>query len=237
MGISTLRHRWNGPDAMEGYVGLPRGRRRVLAAAILLHGAIGAVLLMARQGEDLHVRSGGAVGAEIKTFQLASADSAPRFARMHGAQDGQASQQVLLLKQADGPAPEGLLDATDAVRQDGDTGKLASLVREVLADDAGGGDPLSYRDQLLEHIRPFRAYPREALRTGLSGQVVVRFRIGRAGEVVDLRILASRGAVLDEAAMRTIWRAEPLPPVPATLPTPWEVDLPIDFFPPNRVRS
>ncbi|OYW44767.1 MAG: hypothetical protein B7Z08_08380 [Sphingomonadales bacterium 32-68-7] len=140
------------------------------------------------------------------------------------------------LARADNPA-RGTPDAAD--RQDiaGEQSALAQAVAGALADDPmAAGQGLNYRAQLIAHIRRFLFYPPEALRRGLSGTVVVRFRIDRAGQVIDLRVLRTRGAVLDTAAMDAIWKAEPLPAVPAAIQAPWEVDVPIDFTPPPRLR-
>jgi protein TonB len=111
---------------------------------------------------------------------------------------------------------------------------LGDMIASVLADDpAGGGDWISYEAILRRHIARYRQHPDKAGGRGRTGIVVVRFNVDRDGRIVDARILKTQGASLDEAALAALWRAEPLPVVPAALPTPLEIDVPIDF----RVRG
>ena len=46
---------------------------------------------------------------------------------------------------------------------------------------------------------------------------------------LDLRV-PSGHALLDEEALQTFSRAQPLPPPPASLPDPVELEVPVEFF-------
>lgn len=108
----------------------------------------------------------------------------------------------------------------------GDTG-LDQVIAGVLADDPLGGNDW-YRAQLRYHLAAHRRTP-GAGRGARQGTVVIRFTLSREGRVVDARVVTSRGASLDQAALATLWDAEPMPPVPSSLPAPIEIDMPVDF--------
>jgi len=85
---------------------------------------------------------------------------------------------------------------------------------------AGGGTssgPASAADLLGEirrRIEAAKRYPEEALRRGIVGRVVVRFRVGADGKVEAAEVRGSSGSqLLDEASLQTVRRAAPFPPV------------------------
>jgi protein TonB len=98
---------------------------------------------------------------------------------------------------------------------------------------AGGQDGqaiLDYQAQLLAHITRFRAYPDAARPLHLVGVTLVRFAMTRDGRVLKVWIERTSGqATLDAAAEDTIRRAQPLPPIPAGLPSVLMLALPVDF--------
>lgn len=125
-------------------------------------------------------------------------------------------------------------DQTSAAR-----GEAAELRGGSL--DAAPGSPMgaaldnAYQRLLLRHIRTFRLYPTDAVKRRAEGVVVVRFRISRDGAIEEAWVARrSRDVALDRAALDTLWRAEPLPAVPAELPAPLEVELPVPFRLPGR---
>lgn len=112
-----------------------------------------------------------------------------------------------------------------------DLAALNEAIAGAVADDPlGGAERADYRSRLMRHIMRFRQPLREA---GATGTVIVRFRVDRTGAIVDARVVSTHGPVLDEAALATLWRAEPLPGVPAHMAAPLDVEMPIDF----RVRA
>ena len=94
----------------------------------------------------------------------------------------------------------------------------------------GGLAPPMFQAALLAHIERFRRYPDEARRDQRQGVVVVGFAMDRQGDLIDLWVDRSSGTTsLDEEALATVRRAQPLPPVPSDLPSPLEVAMPVAF--------
>jgi protein TonB len=91
---------------------------------------------------------------------------------------------------------------------------------------------VTFRTELLRHIAGFQRYPRAAERQHLQGTVHTEFSMDRGGKVINVRIRRSSGQpILDQAAIDTIRRAEPLPPIPAALPDALKVDIALGFDP------
>lgn len=78
-----------------------------------------------------------------------------------------------------------------------------------------------------------QAKMRRALRSGNgpAGEVVVRFTVLANGQVADTAILQSSGnAALDQAALATVKRASPFPPIPTQANrSNWTFDIPLAF--------
>ncbi len=81
-----------------------------------------------------------------------------------------------------------------------------------------------FQQQLLTHIERYQRDP------GASGTVLVLFAMRRDGTLVRLDVKSSSGrAMLDQEAMETIRRAQPLPRIPADMPDLITVLLPVAF--------
>ncbi len=83
-----------------------------------------------------------------------------------------------------------------------------------------GGTALvsSYQAQVQAHLQRFHMYPEAARSRGITGVAVVRFALGRDGQVLSAALVSGSGAsVLDEAALAIVRRASPFPPIPAAL--------------------
>lgn len=78
-------------------------------------------------------------------------------------------------------------------------------------------------------LQRHKRYPRTARRRGLSGKVVLTFVVLPDGQVTDARIADSTGhTILNNAALRALRRATPLPPFPSALKRPsLRVTIPI----------
>ncbi|TDQ83885.1 outer membrane transport energization protein TonB [Dongia mobilis] len=73
----------------------------------------------------------------------------------------------------------------------------------------------SWEGLVLSHIERFKKYPRVAKRRNQEGMPVVAFVIDRAGNIKNAYLVQSSGHdSLDEEAMATLRRAEPLPALP-----------------------
>lgn len=89
----------------------------------------------------------------------------------------------------------------------------------------------TFEGRLLARIRQVRRYPQDALRRRLEGTVQMRFRMDRKGRVLDVNIVGSSGVrQLDQEALATIVRAQPLPEIPKGRPDLIVITVPIEFF-------
>jgi len=79
----------------------------------------------------------------------------------------------------------------------------------------GPGD--DYLDRLRRWLSKYKHYPEAAQKQKQEGKLVVSFVIARDGTVSDPRIERSSGfPLLDEAALKMLRDASPVPPLPAT---------------------
>lgn len=86
------------------------------------------------------------------------------------------------------------------------------------ADPADRNAVRAYSRAVLERILRDQQYPREALRRGVEGRVVVEADIGRDGQVKGARLLESSGsALLDQAALGKVLAVRDLPQPPVGL--------------------
>ena len=137
-------------------------------------------------------------------------------------------------------APRGKVDWNNAIR---DVTKVASLGSGDGGFDMGnvGGErgsaeqgPLSfetswydwgpYAQSMISKIRVnWYAIMPQIIRTGMQGNVVIRFTIQRDGRITDVTILKSSGIPpYDMAAKRAIENSSPLNPLPKDFPNPSE---------------
>ena len=99
---------------------------------------------------------------------------------------------------------------------------------------SGGGNPGAKQDfkaLVLAWIEKHKRYPESARRRGIEGKPMVRFRLDRSGRVLEASMARATGRRdLDEAAVRTIERADPFPAFPPELTDQtMEFTVPIDF--------
>lgn len=228
--------------------GQKRGRSRRIAVALgvtlLVHGVMLWSFLGRRQG--LEPRSW------TMDMLLVSADGTPRTARRGGqveaasggasAAGQQSAQSAAATSSGDGAGrgqgrdarftPELSETAPTSIQAGEATGALDGLEG---ASSEGAAADNAYQRALQRHIRPFRQYPADAIPRRAEGVVVVRFRVGRTGNVEEAWVAErSRDPALDRAALETLWRAEPMPGVPSQFPAPVEVELAMPFRLPGR---
>jgi protein TonB len=83
---------------------------------------------------------------------------------------------------------------------------------------------------VLAHLERFRRYPPRARATRQQGVVYVRFTMDRSGTVLTSTIVRKSGFfTLDQAALDTLRRAQPLPPIPSGRPDTVELTVPVQF--------
>lgn len=87
-----------------------------------------------------------------------------------------------------------------------------------------------FQRTLLSHIARYRQYPDQARRDRMQGIVQLVFAMRRNGTVTDVWVKTSSGHVtLDQAAVDTIFKAQPLPSIPADMPDELNIAMPVDF--------
>ncbi|WP_417318361.1 energy transducer TonB family protein [Erythrobacter aureus] len=213
----------------DRYRSNPKYRLSGLAAVLLLHVVFVAALLWQGMGVSNSPGRGDAHSGELAVFELLPADRAPTPPSRG---DGDDTSKVLpQTVQVDGQVEVKQIGSTSADAKGATV--LGDELAQLLADDPfSGGGRADYEAMLRRHISTHSKAPADSRGRRHTGTVIVRFRIARGGQIVDARVLKSGTAFLDEAALAALWRSEPLPSVPASLDTPLEVDVPIDF----RVR-
>lgn len=84
---------------------------------------------------------------------------------------------------------------------------------------------------LLAHLERYRRYPATAKLRREQGVTYVRFRMNRTGQILSASIARSSGSRrLDQAAIDTIHRAQPLPAIPNEKPDEVDLSVPVAFF-------
>lgn len=88
-----------------------------------------------------------------------------------------------------------------------------------------------YIARLLEQLNRFKQYPPAARKAHIQGVVLLHFVMNADGQVMAANIAKSSGRpILDQEALALIWRAEPLPPLPADYPTrTLDAVVPVEF--------
>lgn len=115
--------------------------------------------------------------------------------------------------------------ATAAPARAGSGGEAAT---PAAAPDPGAVS--DYYRRVESHLARFHAYPAALAGPRPTGVVRVGLIVQRDGRVMDAWIETSSGVVpLDEAALQTLKRAEPLPGLPATLPGAIDLIVPLRY--------
>ena len=91
---------------------------------------------------------------------------------------------------------------------------------------------IKFQQALLRHVARYQHYPNGARPGRLHGSVETLFSMRRDGTIVGVWVKGSSGqAVLDNAAMDTIRRAQPLPSIPSELPDRLNIEVTLVFDP------
>ncbi len=77
----------------------------------------------------------------------------------------------------------------------------------------------SWKSEIVMRISSVKEYPEEARAQATSGTATVAFSVDRSGRITSARLVGSSGSsILDQAAVATVHRANPVPPPPAGVP-------------------
>ncbi len=82
------------------------------------------------------------------------------------------------------------------------------------AQESAAGDR-EYLRALMERLRRYQTYPRAARSRRIEGQVVVQLTVTPEGQLAAVGIARTSGSdLLDDAALKMVRQATPLPPLP-----------------------
>lgn len=134
-----------------------------------------------------------------------------------------ASDAVSALAETQAPSATGVAAAASARAANGGEAAVPAA-----APDPGAVS--DYYRRVETHLARFHAYPASLAGVRPTGVVRVGLIVQRDGRVMDAWIETSSGIVpLDEAALQTLKRAEPLPDLPATLPGAIDLIVPLRY--------
>lgn len=107
------------------------------------------------------------------------------------------------------PSKYAALDTGSSIDEDDD---------EPISLDTKETKYASYFARIKHQIERVWAYPEEAARRGISGELTLRFQIQRDGDLMDVRLIEGSGSeLLDFAALKAIKSAAPFYPFPVTI--------------------
>lgn len=105
-----------------------------------------------------------------------------------------------------------------------------NIFAPAIASRASNNAQPNWEGLILAHLERFRRYPARARAARKQGTVLVRFVMNRGGMVLSSRIVQKSGSFdLDQAALDTLQRAQPLPGIPKEKPDTVELTVPVEF--------
>lgn len=189
-------------------------------ASMLLHGGVAAaflVTLATRPGQPVEHGETGAIAVTLISASAISQNSETRPVAETTSADTALNPAVASPSEASTPS---------SATRTATPGATASA--QAAAPNPGALS--EYYRQLEDHLARFHRYPAMAASPRPSGMVRVSLIVQRDGRVLDAWIETSSGVVmLDDAALRTLRQAEPLPVLPATLPGPIDLVVPLRY--------
>lgn len=110
--------------------------------------------------------------------------------------------------------------AREAPRGEGTGRRNSQESRGSAASGAASAAAMAgYRARVLAHLARFKVYPDQARERGITGRAVLAFTLSASGQVTASSLAGSSGAaVLDQATLAMLRRAQPFPPMPPGSP-------------------
>lgn len=122
--------------------------------------------------------------------------------------------------------PDNITDPGPAVPETTAPKSIAAPTVNRLSSDARP----NWEGTILAHLERFRRYPARARAARQQGTITIRFRMNKAGMVLSSTIVKKSGYYdLDQAALDTLKRAQPLPAIPAEMGDEVELTIPVEF--------
>ena len=122
---------------------------------------------------------------------------------------------------------EEMIDPGPSIPETTAPKSIAAPAAAMLSSDARQ----SWEARLLAHLEQYRRFPARARAARQQGAVHIRFRMNRAGSVLTASVVRSSGfTTLDQAALDTLKRAQPLPAIPEGRPDEIELTIPVEFY-------
>jgi len=123
-------------------------------------------------------------------------------------QDGEGAFRVVSLDP--GPGKEAVAGGGEEKSAKAPGGEGGTLAGKPAGSHLADGD--SVLSQIIRRIEAAKRYPRTARRMGIEGTTVVRFKLKPGGQVETVEVVESSGSdILDEASLKTVREAAPLP--------------------------
>ncbi len=192
--------------------------KKSLSISLLIH--VAAILVaLGLSHEVYHAKSGGSGGSggsivSVWVTDVISGRSAGEFT------SPSATKRKLLLQAS--PQKSGIEHShSKSSGEDGGTGGAIHGGSGTSAGSGYGGGEARSQDTLSKVWRRLderKYYPMTAKKKGIEGKPKISFEINEDGSIKWIKLASSCGAnILDEAAMETARRAEPLPYYPAPI--------------------
>lgn len=122
--------------------------------------------------------------------------------------------------------PVKIVDPGPAVPETTAPKSVAAPTANRLSNDARP----NWEGLILAHLERFRRYPARARAARQQGTITIRFRMNKTGMVLSSAIVKKSGYYdLDQAALDTLKRAQPLPGIPAGMGDEVELTIPVEF--------
>ncbi|MDV3480099.1 energy transducer TonB family protein [Sphingobium yanoikuyae] len=91
--------------------------------------------------------------------------------------------------------------------------------------------PDTWEGRVLARLQKYQRYPGDARSARQQGVAYLRFRMNREGHVLSSSLAKSSGfPALDQAALDTLKRADPLPKIPPERPDEIELVVPVEYL-------
>ncbi|WP_233614902.1 MULTISPECIES: energy transducer TonB [unclassified Stenotrophomonas] len=129
------------------------------------------------------------------------------------------------------PVPALILPASDAAPAPASITAAPPTPDAPPAPQLAGAHSDSWEARLMARLERHRYFPSAARARRQQGTAWVRASVDRSGRLRTLLLERSSGEpMLDEAALQTFRRAQPLPRIPDDLPAPQERVVPVEYY-------